>query len=70
MEWAGPTPTHVWWIKTWEGYLGSEGSHPHTRRPPTEGPSARKVSPQNFCLKKPAGIEPMEEISGAPNSSS
>ena len=44
---------------------------PH-QAPPAQGSSARKVSPHDFWLQKPAGflIESVEETSGAPGSSS
>ena len=38
--------------------------------PPAQDSSARKVSPHNFWLQNPAGIESVEETSGAPSSSS
>ena len=59
---------HMWWIKIWEGYLGNKESQPHTRTP-SQGSSARKISPHNFWLQKPVGIESLEETSGAPSSS-
>ena len=37
---------------------------------PAQGFSARKISPHNFWLQKPVGIELEEETSGAPNNSS
>ena len=57
------------WIKIWEGYLRSEESQTHTR-PPSPGSSVRKISPRNFWLWKPAGIESVEEAAGALSSSS
>ena len=29
----GQSYTHVWWVKIWEGYLGTKESEPHTRLP-------------------------------------
>ena len=66
---TGWSHTHVWRIKTQEGYLKSKESQPYTR-PLAQGSSARKVSPHNFWLQKLAGIESVEETSGPPNSSS
>ena len=63
---VAPTPT---WIKLWEGYLGREESQTHTR-PPAQDSSARKISPHNFWLQKPAGIELVEEDSAVLSSSS
>ena len=54
--WNGLDCTLLWCIKIWEGYLGSKESQPHTRSP-AQGYSARKVSPHNFWLQKPTGIE-------------
>ena len=50
--------------KNSEEYLGGEESQPHTR-PPAQGCSARKISPHNFWLRKPAGIEMVEETTEA-----
>ena len=61
--------TYRWWIKTQEGYLGSEETQPHTR-PPAQGPSAKKVSPHNFWLQKPVGFMLVEETAGAPSRAS
>ena len=41
-----------------------------TPGPPAQGSSARKTSPHNFWLQKPAGIETVEESAGAPRSPS
>ena len=49
-----------------EGYLRGKESQLHTRTP-TRGSSARKISPHNFRLLKPVGIESVEENSGAPS---
>ena len=38
--------------------------------PPAQDSSARKISPHNFWLQKPAGIESVEETAGTPSSSS
>ena len=38
--------------------------------PPAQDSSARKISPHNFWLQNPVGIESVEETSGAPSSSS
>ena len=51
------------------GIFGGKEPQSHTR-PPIQGSSARKIRPQNFWLHKPAGIESVEETSGAPSSSS
>ena len=49
----------------------SEAKSPsHTSGPPAQGSSARKISPHNFWLQKPVGIEWVEEPAGAPRSSS
>ena len=61
--------THVWWIKVEEGYLRSKAFQPHTR-PSAQGSSAKKISPHNFWLQKPVGIESVEETSRALSSSS
>ena len=37
---------------------------------PAQGSSARKISPHNFWLQKPAWIESVEETFGAPSISS
>ena len=66
MEQAGPTPT---WIKIQEEYLRSKESQTHTR-PPSQGSGDRQISPHNFWLQNPLGIESVEETSGAPRSSS
>ena len=52
---------HVWWVKIREGYLGREESQTHTR-PPVQGSSARKISPHNFWMQKPSGIELVEKL--------
>ena len=65
-ERAGPTPT---WTKTRVGYLRSKEYQTHTR-PPAQDSSSRKVSPHNFWLQKPVGIELVEETSRAPSNSS
>ena len=41
-----------------------------TPRPPAQGSSARKISPYNFWLQNPAGIEWVEENAGVSSSSS
>ena len=41
-----------------------------TSGPPAQGSSVRKINPHNFWLHKPAGIQLVEETSGAPSSSS
>ena len=43
---------------------------PAPHQAPAQDSSARKISPHNFWLQKPVGIESVEEPSGAPNSSS
>ena len=58
---------HMLWIKVWERHLRSEEFQPNTR-PPAQRSSARKISPHNFWLQKPVGIESVEETSGAPSS--
>ena len=50
MERAGLTPM---WIKIQEPRPTSD--------PPTQDSSARKISPYNFWLQKPVGIESVEE---------
>ena len=64
MEQADPTPM---WTKIREGYLQSEESRP-IPGPPAQGSSVRKLSPHNFRLRKPVGIELVEEAAGAPSS--
>ena len=59
----------MWWIKIQEGYLGTEESQLYTRLP-AQGSSAKKISPHNFWLQKPVGIESVEEISRVPSNSS
>ena len=49
--------------------MGVRSSSP-TLGPPAQGSSARKISPHNFWLQTPAGIESVEEAAGAPSSSS
>ena len=40
-----------------------------TPGPPAQGSSDRKISPHNFWLQKPAGIESVEETSAVSSSS-
>ncbi|KAF6095163.1 hypothetical protein HJG60_012130 [Phyllostomus discolor] len=54
--------TPLWWMTIQEGCLRSE--EPQTPPPPGQGSSARKKSPHNFWLQKPAGIELVEEAAG------
>ena len=61
--------THVWWIKIRRGIWGAR-SHSLIPEALAQGSSARKISPYNFWLQKPVGIELVEETSGAPSSSS
>ena len=63
----GRSHIHMWWIKIREGYLRSEESQPHTK-PLTPGLSARRISPHNFWLQKPVGIESVEETFRVPGS--
>ena len=51
------------------GILGVRSPSP-TPGPPAHSSSARNISPHNFWLQKPAGIELVEETSGIPRSSS
>ena len=51
------------------GYHRSKESKFHAS-PPAQDSSARKISPHNFGLKEPAGIESVEEAAGALTSSS
>ena len=62
-----PHPCVVW-IKIWEEYPESKEPSP-TPGPPAKGSSARKISPHNFWLQKPVGIELVEENSRVPSSS-
>ena len=67
MKWAGPTPT----CGGYKIRRISQARSPSPKAgPPAQGPSGRNVSPHNFQLQKPAGIESVEETSGAPSSSS
>ena len=50
------------------GYLRREEFQSHTR-PQIQGSSVRKISPHNFWLQKPVGIEPVAETAGAPSGS-
>ena len=52
------------WIKIQEGYLGVRSPSP-TPGPPAQGSRDRKVHFHNFWLRKAAGIELVEETSGA-----
>ena len=71
MELKKPHPSRlVVGAQTWNGFVQhsrvvdknsggiswERGGQPHDR-PPAQGSSARKISPHNFWLKKPAGIE-------------
>ena len=51
------------------GILGVRSPSP-TPGPTAHSSSARKISPHNFWLQKPVGIESVEETAGAPSSSS
>ena len=64
---TGWSHIHVWWIKIQEGYLRGKESQPHTRLS-SPGFSVRKISPHNFWLQKPVGIELVEETFGVPSS--
>ena len=59
----------MWWIKIWEGYLGSEESQTNTR-PQSPGFQCQEDKSPNFWLQKPVGIESVEEAAGALSSSS
>ena len=52
------------------GGIYREQGVPAPHQAPSQQSSARKVSPHNFWLKKPSGIESVEETSLAPSSSS
>ena len=58
MDWSH---NHVWWIQIWEGYLRSEESQPHTR-PLAHSSRARKISPHNFWLQKPVGMNRCKKL--------
>ena len=45
-----------------EGYLSSQESQPHTSPLPAQGSSARKITPHNFWLQNPVGIESVEKL--------
>ena len=47
--------------------LGAKSPRP-TPGPPAQDSRARKISPHNFWLQKPVGIESVEETAGAPSS--
>ena len=51
--------------------LGGGSPNP-TPGPPVQGSSARKISPHNFCLQKPVGVESVgkKKTAGTPRSSS
>ena len=51
------------------GISGEQGA-PVPYQTPAQGSSARKISPHNFWLQKPLGIESVEETTGVPSSSS
>ena len=56
--------------KNGEGHLGSEEFQPRKPGPTVQVSSARKTSPHNFWLQKPAGIGLVEETTGVLSSSS
>ena len=64
---AGPTLTVV--EKFGKDILGAKSPSP-TQGPTVQSSSARKISPHNFWLQKPVGIDLVEENSGASSSSS
>ena len=53
--WNGLVPHLSVVDKNREGSLRGKGSQP-TAGPPAKGSSARKISPHNFWLSKPAGL--------------
>ena len=67
-------------VQTWNGLVAHcidknargicwEGGVPDTQPVlPAQGSRARKISPHNFWLQTPAGIESVEETAGAPSS--
>ena len=57
----GWSHTHLWWVKIREGYLQNEKSQPHTRTL-AQNSSARKISPHNFWLQKPVGIDQWKKL--------
>ena len=66
--WNGLVPYPHLRVKIQEGYLMSEESQPQTILP-TQGSSARKISPHNFWLQNPVGIDWVEETARTPSSS-
>ena len=50
--------------------ISGAGNPRPTPGPPAKGSSAKKISPHNFWLQEPMGIELVEEPSGASSSSS
>ena len=65
-------PSRISWLHTHmdknSGYLRSDESQTQTMLPAQDS-SARKISPHNFWLQKPMGIELVEEAAGAQSSS-
>ena len=59
---------HVWWIKFGRDISGAKSPSP-ILGPPAQGSNARKVSPHNFCLQKPAENDLVEDTCRAPSSS-
>ena len=55
MEWAGPSPT-CGELNIGRDILGARSSSP-IPGPIAQGSSARKISPYNFWLQKPEGID-------------
>ena len=57
-------------VDKYSGGISQEQGDPIPYQPsPAHGSSARKISPHNFWLQKPVGIESVEENSGVPSSS-
>ena len=67
--WNGLAPTHVDKNSGGMDILGAKSPRP-TPGPPAQDSRARKISPHNFWLQSPLGIESVEEAAGALSSSS
>ena len=52
--------SHKWWVKFRKVISGAS-------RPPAQHSRGRKISPHNFWLQKPTGIESVEETARAPS---
>ena len=67
---TGRSHTHLWWVKTQEGYLGSEGSQLHIR-PPSPGYQCQEEKPPKLVATKTNGFGVGEKkTTGFPGSSS